>query len=170
MKQRILAFLMFAFLFNSLRADPLDMGASIPAITVTLENSEEVQLDQVAESSTYLLVYFYPKANTSGCTAQACSLRDAFAQLTEHGVTVLGASKDKVKSQASFKAKYELPFHLIADTDAKLIKAFGVPSNFGFAARQAFLFKDGVLVWRDLSASTSKQADDILQVLQDEAS
>ena len=153
------------FFNESLTADPLEIGASIPSIQANLDSGESVELSNLAEKG-YVLIYFYPKANTPGCTKQACSLRDAYEQLMEKGVSVFGVSKDSVKSQSSFKEKYSLPFSLIADTKSKVIDAFGVPKKLGFASRQAFLFKNGSLVWRDLAASTSRQADDVLNFLE----
>ena len=113
-----------------------------------------------------LLVYFYPKADTPGCTKQACSLRDSYAPLQKAGVTVIGVSRDDVAAQKAFEEKYELPFMLAADTEAEVQKGFGVPERRpGFASRQAFLFSDGKLVWRDLSASTDQQAADVMAAL-----
>lgn len=109
-----------------------------------------------------VLVYFYPKADTSGCTAQACSLRDAYEPLTDQGVTVIGVSTDSAKSQKAFQSKYKLPFTLIADTQKVVLQAFGVPNTFGYARREAFLIKDGKIVWHDANAKTDKQAEDVL--------
>lgn len=152
------------FFNQSADAEPLDLGSKLPATQATLDNGTTVNLAEEA-STGYTLVFFYPKANTPGCTKQACSLRDAYDVLLEKDVSVYGVSKDSIKSQTSFKEKYNLPFPLVADSDSTVIKAFGVPKKLGFASRQAFLFKDGVLVWRDLAASTSKQADDVLEFL-----
>ena len=113
------------------------------------------------------LVFFYPKAGTSGCTAQACSLRDAYDELTQHGVQVVGVSMDKAEAQKKFRENNKLPFTLLSDSDGKLLEAFGVGRLFGFASRQAFLIRDGNVVWRDKKASTSKQAEDILRVLKE---
>ncbi|MEY4245567.1 MAG: hypothetical protein RLZZ245_3152, partial [Verrucomicrobiota bacterium] len=125
------------------------------------------QLVKLAEvgAAGYLLVYFYPKADTPGCTKQACSLRDSYVALTERGVKIYGVSMDKVKSQKAFKDKYKLPFDLLADADGTVVDAFGVPKTMGFSKRQAFLFKDGKLVWSDMSASTEEQAADVLKFL-----
>ena len=106
----------------------------------------------------FTLVYFYPKADTPGCTAQACSLRDDFADLQERGVRVIGVSADSPEAQLRFKEKYHLPFMLLADQDRAVAKAFGVPLMLGMTRRQSFLIKDGRIVWRDLSASTREQA------------
>jgi peroxiredoxin Q/BCP len=75
-------------------------------------------------------------------------------------------STDDVAAQKAFRAKFQFPFPLIADTDKKVTAAFGVPTTMGFASRQAFLIKDGKVIWRDLKASTKQQAADVLAVLQ----
>lgn len=144
-------------------ADPLVEGAAMPAISQKNQDDQTVRL--TAADTGYVLVYFYPKADTPGCTKQACSLRDSFATLTTKGVRVFGVSMDSVKAQKAFKDKYRLPFDLLADADGSTVKAFGVPSTMGFPKRQAFLFKDGKLVWRDLTASTDKQAADVLEFI-----
>lgn len=113
-----------------------------------------------------MLVFFYPKANTPGCTAQACSLRDAYETLAEKGVRIFGVSTDSVEKQKAFRTEHNLPFTLLADTDGEVCDGFGVPRRATFAARQAFLIKDGKIVWRDLSASTADQAKDVLKALE----
>jgi peroxiredoxin Q/BCP len=150
--------------FGTAAADPLTDGAALPAVTVKNQGGADVDLAK-AGATGYLLVYFYPRADTPGCTKQACSLRDSFATLTEKGVKVFGVSTDSVEKQKAFQDKYKLPFDLLADTDAKVADAFGVPHLAGFASRQAYLFKDGKLVWKDTSASTDKQAADVLEFL-----
>jgi len=147
-------------------ADELEEGAEVPDLTVTIQSGETLNLKELT-SRGYALVYFYPKADTAGCTAQACSLRDAYEELTAKGVKVIGVSTDTVAAQAAFKEKYSLPFDLVADPEGKVIEAFGVPYMpiKNFAKRQAYLFRDGKLVWRSLSASTKTQADDVLKVL-----
>ena len=71
-----------------------------------------------------IILYFYPKDNTSGCTAQACSLRDGYSELRAAGYEIIGVSRDSAKSHVGFRSKYELPFRLIADTDAQLNELF----------------------------------------------
>jgi peroxiredoxin Q/BCP len=144
---------------------PLDLGAPAPVVQALDQDGRTVDLAGAAVSG-YTLVYFYPKADTPGCTRQACSLRDAFAELGDRGVRVFGVSHDSAAAQKKFKEKYRLPFSLLADTGHEVSKAFGVPSRGAFAARQAFLFKDGALVWRDLKASTTEQAADVLAALE----
>jgi peroxiredoxin Q/BCP len=73
-----------------------------------------------------LVVFFYPKASTPGCTAEACNLRDNWETFQEKGYEILGVSADSKKRQQNFKTKYELPFPLLADEDKEVIQAFGV--------------------------------------------
>lgn len=73
-----------------------------------------------------LVIFFYPKANTPGCTAEACDLRDNFARFEAGNYALLGVSADNAKAQSNFKSKYEFPFPLLADEDKAVIQAFGV--------------------------------------------
>lgn len=145
-------------------AEPLAIGASLPVVEQKNQDDQTVKLSEAGKTG-YLLVYFYPKADTPGCTKQACSLRDSYAALTDKGVKILGVSMDNVKAQKAFKDKYKLPFDLLADPEGVVVDAFGVPKTMGFSKRQAYLFKDGKLVWLDVNAATDKQAEDVLKVL-----
>ncbi len=149
---------------STVMAEPLEVGAALPAVAQKNQDDQSLKISEIGESG-YLLVYFYPKADTPGCTKQACSLRDSYVALTEKGVKILGVSMDKVPAQKAFKDKYKLPFDLLADSDGTVVGAFGVPNAVGFSKRQAFLFKDGKLVWRDLAAATDKQAEDVLKII-----
>lgn len=153
---------MIASLFsNLLNAETLDMGSPAPQVTSVDHTGNAIDLG--AELSNGIsVVFFYPKARTPGCTAQACSLRDSWDELQEHDVKIFGVSSDKVKTQAAFRDKHQLPFTLIADTDQTVSKAFGKNRW----SRQAYLFKDGELVWKDLKASTGNQAKDVLEALE----
>ncbi len=156
---------MLSFL-TSLFAKAIDLKVGDPAPKVNALNdmSEDTALETFYQKG-YVLVYFYPRADTPGCTAQACSLRDSYTVLQGKGVTVLGVSTDSVEDQKKFKDKYHLPFHLLSDSKQAVAKAFGVPVNLGFTSRQAFLIKEGKIVWLDRSASTKEQANDVLKVL-----
>ena len=146
-------------------AEPLAVGAAAPDASSVDQDGKTVTLSQFYGNG-WTLVYFYPKADTPGCTAEACSLRDAFADLQKKGVTVVGVSADKPDAQKAFKEKYHLPFTLLADSDQNVIKAFGVPTSMGFASRQSFLIKNKKVVWVDLHASTKQQAADVLKAIQ----
>jgi thioredoxin-dependent peroxiredoxin len=158
-------------LAKALAADAkLKLGDPIPDVAGTTQDNQVLNFPKEGAHG-YLLVYFYPKAMTPGCTAQACSLRDAYADLVHHDVRVIGVSLDSVATQKRFQEKEHLPFPLIADTDRKVTGAFGVPIIMSVAtARQAYLFKDGRLVWLDTHASTGKQARDVLAVVEKSAS
>lgn len=139
-----------------------------PAVSGLNQDGETVAFAEVYRRGP-TVVFFYPKANTPGCTAQACSLRDAFAELQKQGVQVLGVSLDGAPAQRKFKADHGLPYDLIADPDGRILAAFGVKRLFGgllpFASRQCFLIHGGRIVWRDESAATDAQAADIRRVL-----
>ncbi len=156
--------LFFAMLsFSS--ANPLNVGDPAPLASALSDTGERLNLGDVYANNKYTLVYFYPKADTPGCTAQGCSLRDAYEELTRLGVAVVGVSTDSVKEQADFKAKHRLPFTLLADTEKEVLKAFGVGSLFGFSSRQAYLVHEGKIVYADHKGTTRQQADDILGFL-----
>jgi peroxiredoxin Q/BCP len=166
MRKLILLTSVFFAMFSFSHAEPLAVGDAAPAISATTETGATLNLADVY-SKGFTLVYFYPKADTSGCTAQGCSLRDAYTELSHHGVTVIGVSTDDAEAQRKFKEKNNFPFTLLADTDKKVMKAFGQDGNLlGMASRQAFLIdKNGKIVWRDLKASTKQQAVDVLAAL-----
>ncbi|MGI8602683.1 MAG: peroxiredoxin [Verrucomicrobiales bacterium] len=152
-----------AFLLSTTQANPVEIGTDAPKVKAVDQDGKTVDFGEVYKKN-LTLVYFYPKADTPGCTKEACSLRDAFAKLAEKGITVLGVSMDKPEAQKAFKEKYNLPFTLIADEGGKVVNAFGVPVNrLSFPSRQSFLIdKSGKIVWRDLNASTDQQAADVL--------
>lgn len=155
-----------SLLFGAAKAE-LKVGDAAPAITATTETGAKLSFAEVYKQQAYTLVYFYPKADTSGCTAQGCSLRDGYEQLTKQGVAVIGVSHDNADDQKAFKDKNHFPFTLVADTDSAVIKAFGVSTypGVGFAHRQAYLIKDGKIIYTDYKGTTSKQAAAILEVL-----
>jgi len=153
--------------FSKASADTLKAGDPAPAVAGITETGAALNFADVYKKG-YTLVYFYPKADTAGCTKQGCSLRDAYTELTSKGVTVIGVSHDDVAAQKAFKEKYNLPFTLVADTDSKVVTAFGVPNipATSLATRQAYLIdKNGVVVWADYKAKTDKQAEDVLAEL-----
>lgn len=171
MKPRSAFLLSFVFLSSLVslfaRNEPLKVGDEAPAVSGITETGATISLADVYKKQPYTLVYFYPKADTPGCTKQGCSLRDSYEALTKKGVAVIGVSHDNVEAQKAFKEKYHLPFTLIAGDDDVVINAFGVPHipTTSLAKRQAYLIKDGKVVWADYSAATEKQAEDVLKVL-----
>ena len=159
----LLAMSFLAF-FGFTAAHAVEVGASAPQVTGTDQDGNTVAFAGVYAKGT-TLVYFYPKADTPGCTKEACSLRDSFPTLRAHGLQIIGVSEDQQDAQKNFQTKYHLPFTLIADHNGSVARAFGVPTLMGFAKRQSFLIRDGKVVWRDLNASTSQQAADVAKAL-----
>lgn len=96
----------------------------ISNFTAQATNNTSVELSEL--KGRQVVIYFYPKDNTPGCTNQACNLRDNHQALQEAGYTVIGVSADSVESHKKFEKKYDLPFPLIADTDKKIIRDYGV--------------------------------------------
>ena len=114
----------------------IQVGERAPEILGHDENGNEIRLSDFAGKK--LVLYFYPKDMTSGCTAEACNLRDNIGALAEAGYAVLGASVDDAKSHQKFIAKHELPFHLIADTEKTLVEQFGVWGEKSMYGRKYF--------------------------------
>lgn len=102
----------------------IQIGDKVPEVLGVDQNGKEIKLSDFQGKK--LALYFYPKDNTSGCTAEACSLRDGYTDLQAAGYEVIGVSKDSVKSHQGFITKHTLPFNLIADTETTLQQQFGV--------------------------------------------
>lgn len=102
----------------------MKIGDKIPEVLGIDANGHEVKASDFAGKK--LVIYFYPKDNTPGCTAEACSISQGYGALRKAGYEIVGVSKDSVASHQKFAAKHELPFTLIADTDLKLNEVFGV--------------------------------------------
>jgi len=160
MANMFIFFLMLSFLGLKPAANALSVGDEAPRVAARDQHGAEVQLADVYAQGP-VLVYFYPKADTPGCTAQACSLRDAFPDFGAQGLQVIGVSADTVEGQKKFAEKYGLPFTLLADPDGVVAKAFGVPAMMGFAKRQSFLIKDGKIAWIVESAKTGDHAAEV---------
>ena len=104
---------------------PLTEGQVAPAFTLKNQNGDDVSLAETLKTQR-VLVYFYPKAMTPGCTVQACGLRDTYAELAEKGVKVFGISPDAPAKLKKFEEKHELNFELLSDEDHAVAEAFGV--------------------------------------------
>ncbi|KAB1071403.1 thioredoxin-dependent thiol peroxidase [Tamlana haliotis] len=112
----------------------LKQGESVPDFTSKDEQGNPVSLSDYRGKK--LIVFFYPKASTPGCTNEACNLRDNYEALQAEGYELLGVSADSEKRQTNFKTKYEFPFPLLADEDKTVINAFGVWGPKKFMGRE----------------------------------
>lgn len=146
----------------------LEIGNRMPDFSAADQNGNIVKsADLIGKKA---VVYFYPKANTPGCTAEACSLRDNYERFLALGYNVIGISKDSVKAQKNFSDKYALPFPLLADTDALIIKAFGAwgekklyGKTYEGILRKTFIFNEnGILEEIIDKVNTKNHAEQIL--------
>lgn len=112
----------------------LQAGDSVPEFTAIDDQGNTHTLSDFKGQK--LIVFFYPKASTPGCTAEACDLRDHFQELKDKGYALLGVSADSQKKQRNFSEKYTFPFPLLADEDKKVINAFGVWGPKKFMGRE----------------------------------
>ncbi|MBR8837310.1 MAG: peroxiredoxin [Stigonema ocellatum SAG 48.90 = DSM 106950] len=142
---------------------PLAVGNDAPAFTVKDTDGNTVSLSDFKGKT--VVLYFYPKDDTPGCTKQACSFRDATEEYTNKDVVVLGVSADDEASHQAFTKKYNLNFPLLADTDQTLIKSYDVDGG-GYAKRVTYVIDgEGKIIHVDASVNTSTHANDVLAAL-----
>ena len=147
----------------------IKVGDKIPQFEVADQDGNVVKSQDLLGKKT--IIYFYPKDNTSGCTAEACNLRDNYEAMVAKGYNVIGVSKDSVASHKKFAEKYQLPFTLLADTSTEIIQAFGAwgeKSLYGRkymgTLRETFIFdEDGILVEIIDKVDTKNHAAQILK-------
>jgi thioredoxin-dependent peroxiredoxin len=149
----------------------IEAGQTAPDFELQSDTGDTVKLSSLRGKP--VVLYFYPKDNTSGCTTQACGIRDAWGEFERAGAVVLGVSPDSVGSHEGFKRDYDLPFTLLADPDhrvAELYGAWGEKSRYGKSymgiIRSTFVIdEDGIVrkVMRDVKPAT--HADDVLATL-----
>jgi thioredoxin-dependent peroxiredoxin len=113
------------------------VGQPAPDFTATDQDGKPVHL--VDLKGHYVVVYFYPKDETPGCTHEACSFRDAWSDLQKKGVVVIGISTDSAASHKAFAANHQLPFTLVSDPNGDIAAKYGVPMTLGFTKRQSFV-------------------------------
>lgn len=141
----------------------LQVGTDAPAFTVKDTNGDTVSLSDFAGKT--VVLYFYPKDDTPGCTKQAQSFRDNYAEYQNKEMVVLGVSMDDEASHKKFTEKYGLPFQLLADTDGAITKAYDVEGG-GYAKRVTYIIDgNGKITHVDASVNTANHAQDILAVM-----
>ncbi len=147
----------------------LKEGDEAPDFTTKNQNGEDVKLADLRGKR--VVLYFYPKDDTPGCTKEACSLRDSFDIFEEKGIKIFGVSTDSEKSHQKFISKYSLPFNLLADTEKELVNAYGVwgeKMNYGKKYmginRTTFLIdEDGKIAKIFKKVKVDEHADEVLQ-------
>ncbi|GAC1529468.1 MAG: hypothetical protein NVS3B10_26080 [Polyangiales bacterium] len=119
-------------------------GDAAPSLVATASNGAKIDLAALAAKGKVVVVYFYPKDDTPGCTKEACAFRDTWTKLEKANVIVIGVSEDDDKSHEAFRKKHKLPIPLLADVDGAIAKKFGVPVEGGYAHRVSVMIgKDG---------------------------
>lgn len=122
---------------DAARTELLRPGTAAPAFSAMDQAGQWRTLDEYRGK--WVVLYFYPKDETPGCTKEACAFRDAYQNYEREGVTILGVSTDTAQSHAAFAKAHNLPFPLLADPDSKVLALFGVSSTMGLAHRVSFL-------------------------------
>jgi thioredoxin-dependent peroxiredoxin len=148
----------------------LKQGDKAPSFMSKDQNGNDISLESLKGKK--IILYFYPKDNTPGCTAEACSLRDGYDELLDAGFVVIGVSPDSEKSHRSFSTKYNLPFHLIADETKDVINSYGVWGEKKFMGkkymgviRTTFIIsEDGVIDQVIPDVNTKNHAGQILEL------
>lgn len=139
----------------------LKIGDKMPDFEVVDQDGNQVSSKDLIGKKT--VVYFYPKDNTSGCTAEACSIRDNYESLVAKGYNVIGVSKDSAASHRKFREKYDLPFTLLSDTSTQMLQAFGAwgeKKMYGKTVmgtiRRTFIFDEGGILTRVIEKVDTK--------------
>jgi peroxiredoxin Q/BCP len=149
----------------------IEEGKPAPDFELPTDGGETIKLSELRGKP--VVLYFYPKDDTPGCTTQACGIRDAYGEFEKAGAVVLGVSPDSEKSHGKFKSKYELPFTLLADTDHSVAEQYGVWGQKSFAGkkymgvnRSTFVIDaDGNVKRVMLDVKPANHADDVLEAL-----
>ncbi len=141
----------------------LSVGTAAPAFTTIDDEGNTVSLSDFQGKT--VVLYFYPKDDTPGCTKQAQSFRDSFTEYQSKDVVVLGVSRDDRESHQKFKEKYNLPFKLLVDSDGEITKAYDVDGG-GYAQRVTYIIDgNGTITTVDSKVNTSTHAADVLTTI-----
>lgn len=143
----------------------LKIGDKMPSFEVMDQDGKTVRSEDLIGRGKKTIIYFYPKDNTSGCTSEACSFRDNYAELTAAGYNVIGVSRDSSATHTGFRAKFELPFRLLADTGAQMHREFGAwgeKKMYGKTVlgvlRRTFIFDENGILERIIEKVDTKNA------------
>lgn len=149
----------------------IPVGTKAPDFTLPDKDGNLVSLSDFAGKK--VVLYFYPRDNTPGCTKQACTYRDAYPQFTAKDVVVIGISKDSVKSHGNFAAKYELPFLLLSDTEKTVLQAYDVwkekklygKLSLGVVRSTCVIDESGTVIYAAEKVKSGEDAENVLAFL-----
>jgi thioredoxin-dependent peroxiredoxin len=151
------------------------VGETAPDFEIQTDSGESTRLSDYRGQR--VVLYFYPKSDTPGCTKQACSIRDSYGAFEQKGVVVLGASPDTVEEQAAFKSKYNLPFTLLADADHSLAELYGLwgthkimyqgieHTTHGVRRSTLIIDENGIVTYSQFGVDPANNTAEILDVL-----
>lgn len=158
-------FLIGSKIYNSIMSKT-KVGDTVPSFSLKNQNGEIISIDSSIGKT--MVIYFYPKDDTPGCTKEACKFRDEYERFTDLGTMVIGISADSVESHKKFEEKYNLPFTLLADTENNVRNLFGVPKNlFLIPGRVTYIVNDKGIVKYIFNSqlSAEKHIDNALEEL-----
>lgn len=149
----------------------LEVGTMAPDFTLLNQNGEEISLSQYRGQK--VILYFYPKDNTPGCTKQACGFAQLYPDFHEKGAVILGVSKDSVKSHKKFQEKYQLPFTLLSDPELQVIQAYDVWKEknmygkkvMGVVRTTYLINEEGIIEKAYTKVKAAQNPEDMLKVL-----
>lgn len=149
----------------------LEVGTMAPDFTLLNQNGEEISLSQYRGQK--VILYFYPKDNTPGCTKQACGFAQLYPDFVKKGAVILGVSKDSVKSHKKFEEKYQLPFTLLSDPDLVAIQAYDVWKEknmygkkvMGVVRTTYLINEEGIIEKAYTKVKAAQNPEDMLEVL-----
>jgi peroxiredoxin Q/BCP len=141
----------------------VEIGKPAPAFTLPASGGSEISLSDFKGKT--VVVYFYPKDDTPGCTKEACDFRDSWTRVTGAGAVVLGVSADTVESHDKFKKKYELPFPLLSDRDHKMSEAYGTKGALGTERATFVIAPDGTVKDIFRKVKVSGHVDEVLEAI-----
>lgn len=145
------------------RSETLSEGTTLPEFQLENQRGEKVSSKDIEDA----VIYFYPKANTPGCTEEACSFRDSIEELKELEMNVYGVSTDSVETQKRFSEEHSLDFDLLADKNGDVAEKFGVMGSTGFAERTTFVVRGGRVDKVFSKVEPSGHVQDVLDYLED---
>ena len=154
-----LSVIMLGFLWG--KSMPFSVGDPAPEFSLSDENGQIHALSQYRGKK--IVVYFYPKDDTPGCTKEACGIRDEFSSFVDNQIVVFGISYDNASSHRKFKKKFDIPFHLLSDENKSVSKLYGADGTF-FPSRKTYLIdEDGKLLKIYDKVNVLNHAEDILR-------
>ena len=150
----------------------LEVGIKAPEFTLYNQNNEVVSLSDYLGQK--VILYFYPKDNTPGCTKQACGFKDLYPQIQDAGAVVLGISKDSVASHKKFETKYQLPFPILSDPELSVIQAYDVWKEknmygkkvMGVVRTTYLIDEKGIIIKAQTKVKAAQNPQDMLEALQ----